>query len=89
MTQRTGRIGRSQFDRDWPYHVALPAEVVRGSANCTAMYRLARGLGGALPPYYLERDGRDFRVFCFARPEDAQVFAQRFGGERIEAGKRL
>jgi len=31
-----------------------------GSENCTAMYRLVRGLGGALPPYHLERDERDF-----------------------------
>jgi hypothetical protein len=81
MTQRKGRISRGQLGRECSHHVALPAEALRGSARCTAMFQLARGLGGALPPYILERDGRDFRVFCFARAEAARAFHVRFGGE--------
>jgi hypothetical protein len=47
------------------------------------MYGLAKDalLGAAAAPY--APDGRDVVVFCFARPEDAQAFAARFGGERL------
>jgi hypothetical protein len=30
--------------------------------------------------------GRDFVVVCFAKLEDAEAFAKRFGGEQFQAG---
>ena len=81
MTRPRGGTHRSLLDRNYPYHVALPAEALRGRVNRTAMYGLAKDLGGTLSPYHLSRGGRDLRVFCFPTAEAAQAFAEQFGGE--------
>jgi hypothetical protein len=78
---RKGEIGRSQLARQWPHHVALPAEAVRGPANSAAVRGLAGTLSAAPLTYHLRRGDDDFVVFCFARPEAAQAFAERFGGD--------
>ena len=80
---RKGEIDRRQIERHWPYQVALPAEALRGSANCTAMYRLTRELAGALPPYSLMCNDIDCRIFRFPTAEAAQAFHARFGGELL------
>jgi hypothetical protein len=83
---RKGEITEKQILRRWPHQVALPAEEVRGAANSMPMYALAKELSGAPRPCHLRRDGRDLVVFCFEKPEDAQAFAERFGGERLASG---
>jgi hypothetical protein len=80
---RKGELSESQILRKWPHHVALPAEALRGAANSMPMYALAKELAGGPPPCHLRREERDYVVFCFARAEDAQAFAERFGGERL------
>jgi hypothetical protein len=69
MTRRKGEITRSDLDRKWPHHVALPAERVLGLKNSEVVRGVAASLSAA--------------PLCFAKAEDAEAFAEQFGGEQL------
>jgi hypothetical protein len=56
---------------------------VRGVRNSEFVWSFAGTLSAAPRPYSLRRDDADFVVFCFAKPEDAEVFGDRFGGGAV------
>jgi hypothetical protein len=85
---RKGEITLPEIKRHWPHHVALSADKVRGVMNSQIVWSFAETLSAAPRPYSLRRDDGELVVFCFARPEDAEVFRERFGGERLPGNGR-
>jgi hypothetical protein len=88
MTLRKGEVSLPEIKRKWPYHVALAADKVRGLRNSEIVWSFAQTLSAGPRPYSLHCDDGEFVVFCFARQEDADVFSERFDGERLLGGAR-
>jgi hypothetical protein len=88
MTRRKGEITLPDIKRHWPHPVALPADRVRGVMNSNIVWSFAATLSAAPRPYAVHNDSGDLVVFCFTKLEDAQAFAERFGGERLPGAQR-
>jgi hypothetical protein len=88
VMRRKGQITRAQLRRWWPHHVVLSADKVKGLRNSTTVHDFANTLSVAPGSYWLRHGNRDLVVFCFAKPEDADAFCQRFGGEHLPEAQR-
>jgi hypothetical protein len=64
----------SHLSRESFYHVAIASDEVLAIAGASSV---------APRTFSMRRDGLDFVVFCFTKPQDAEAFCVQFGGERL------
>jgi hypothetical protein len=88
MTRCNGQVTRIDLRRKWPHHVAHPSQKVRDPVNREVIFCAAGVLSATPHTYCLRRGSSDFVVLCFVKPGEAQVFAKRFGGERLPSVQR-
>jgi hypothetical protein len=84
-TRAQGRDTLPEIKRKWPHRIALAADKVRSVESIVYRFANARS---ARRTFLLRHNDRDFVVFCFAGPEDAEEFRERFGGERLPKTQR-
>jgi hypothetical protein len=83
VVTRKGEILQARIRHQWPHHVALSADQIRGHKNYDVVHAFAEAFSGAPRTFSMRRDDLDFVVFCFAKPEDADAFCEQFRGERL------
>jgi len=85
--RRRGELSPSAIDRGWPHQIALPARFCeRGGYKeiddfCKNLTLCSRG-------HAVYDSGEWFHVYCFAKPEDADKFKQRFGSVKFDPANR-
>ena len=88
MSRRVGEITWQMIDRNWPYQVEVPAEIVAGP-NYPVVYAFAHSLVSMAPRNGRgqRREDRDWLRFAFSDPADAEKFRERFGGIKLTVSK--
>jgi hypothetical protein len=80
---RKGEALQARLRHQWPHHVALSADKIRGHKNYDVVYAFAEAFSVAPRTFSMRRDDLNFLVFCFAKAEDADAFCEQFGGEPL------
>jgi hypothetical protein len=85
---RKGELSRARRRRQWSDHVALSAKKVCGAVGYDIFHEYEDAQSAPRRTFLMRRDDLDYMVFCFTKAEDAKVFCERFGGERLPGGGR-
>jgi hypothetical protein len=80
--RRKGEISLGRVKREWPHQVAIPADKVMGKGY-DFVHHFANTLSVAPRSYGCRRDDDDYMVFCFSEAVHADLFMERFEGERV------
>jgi len=87
VTRRKGELSAKMIDRDWPQQVALPADQLIGE-NYLITHEFCRELSLCPRTHTVRRGNTTYTVFCFADPSHADLFRERFRGERFDPKDR-
>ncbi len=85
--RRKGELSPAQIDRNWPHQIVVPADIAAGFAGA-AVHQVCKELDGCPRHHSFVHDGVWYLVYCFAKPEQAEAFRQRFGGEPFDPKRR-
>ena len=83
MSRRKGELTSGRINREWPHQVALPADHLLGK-NYDVTYGFCRDLSLCPRGHTVRRDDVTYSVLCFADPTHADLFCERFNGERFD-----
>jgi hypothetical protein len=87
MVRRKGELTAAGIDRGWPHQVALPASACEGGGYKT-IHGFCKDLSLCPRGHAVFYGDEWFNVYCFGKPEDAEKFIQRFGGEKFDPKQR-
>jgi hypothetical protein len=83
MSRRKGELTSGRINRERPHQVALQADQLLGK-NYDVTYGFCRGPSLCPRGHTVRRDDVTYSVFCFADPAHADLFRERFNGERFD-----
>jgi hypothetical protein len=87
MMRRKGELSPTAIDRSWPHQVAIPASAA-ANGGYKAMQEFCATLSLCPRGHAVFHEGEWFDIYCFADPDDANKFMQRFGGEHFDPRQR-
>jgi hypothetical protein len=70
-------------DAGWPHQVALPADRCSGK-NTAIIHEFCKDLSLCSRGHSVMREDEWFNVYCFKESVRADLFMQRFGGEKFD-----
>jgi len=85
--RRKGELSPAAIDSGWPYQVALRADFVAGK-NHGVIEQAKQNLGACPRGHSVRRGEVGFVVYCFSDPINADIFMQKFNGERFDPKDR-
>jgi hypothetical protein len=89
MINHKGELTKASIDCRWPHQIALPAYRCMGHNYLTIHFFCeAERLSLCTPTHSFRRNDIHHIVFCFAKPEHAEQFQVRFGGELMDSATR-
>jgi hypothetical protein len=87
MIRRKGELSPAGIDRGWPHQVALRASACEGGGY-KAIHDFCKDLSLCPRGHSVIYEGAWFHVYCFAEPDHAEKFMERFRGEKFDPSER-
>jgi hypothetical protein len=82
MTYARGQASRSLLNREYPHHVLVPADAMRGRLQ-DEVHTFHDNRSVPMKTHTIRQDDEWYVVFCFADLQTAKEFQLLFGGKAV------